>query len=95
MRRAVAAGAGHGLAFLNAQQELNELAPAARRGEVTAAFVSSIYFLVASAVVSLGVLDEFFSLTASVAAVAAGLIAIAVAATAWQLVPAHGELKTA
>jgi MFS family permease len=87
---AVAAGAGHGLAFLNAQQELNELAPAARRGEVTAAFVSCIYFLVASAVVSSGVLDEFFSLTASVAAVAAGLIVIAVAATVWQLAPARG-----
>jgi hypothetical protein len=81
---AVAAGSGHGLAFLNAQQELNELAPANRRGEVTAAFVSSIYFLVATSVISSGVLDEFFSLTASVAAVAAGLIAIAAVATGWQ-----------
>jgi MFS family permease len=81
---AVATGSGHGLAFLNAQQELNELAPSARRGEVTAAFVSCIYFLVATAVVGAGVLDEFFSLTASVAAVAAGLMALALAATAWQ-----------
>jgi MFS family permease len=81
---ALAAGTGHGLAFLNAQQELNELAPSERRGEVTAAFVSCIYFLVATAVVGVGILDELFSLTASVAAVAAGLMALALAATAWQ-----------
>jgi MFS family permease len=81
---AVAAGSGHGLAFLNAQQELNELAPANRRGEVTAAFVSCIYFLVATSVVSSGVLDEFLSLTAAVATVAAGLIVVAAVATAWQ-----------
>jgi hypothetical protein len=38
----LAAGTGHGIAFINAQQELNEIAPAERRGEVTAAFIAAI-----------------------------------------------------
>ena len=80
---AVAAGAGHGLAFLNAQQELNDLAPRQRRGEVTAAFISCIYFLVATAVISSGLLDEWFSLSVSVGAVAAALIVIAGATALW------------
>src|SRR5204862_3976652 len=75
---ALAAGTGHGLGFLNAQQELNELAPAQRRGEVTAAFISCIYFLVATAVISSGLLDLHFSLTVSVGAVASALIVVAV-----------------
>jgi len=82
---ALAAGTGHGLGFLNAQQELNELAPAQRRGEVTAAFISCIYFLVAMAVISSGLLDLHFSLTVSVGAVASALIVVAVSTAAWQL----------
>jgi hypothetical protein len=74
---AFAAGIGHGLTFLNAQEELNELAPAERRGEVTAAFIACIYFLVASAVIGTGLLDELLSLSASVAAVAIGLVGLA------------------
>jgi MFS family permease len=82
---ATAAGAGHGLAFLNAQQELNELAPPQRRGEVTAAFISAIYFLVATAVISTGVLAEWFSLSLSVTIVAATLMTLAAATATWQL----------
>jgi MFS family permease len=81
---AVAAGGGHGLGFLNAQQELNELAPAQRRGEVTAAFISCVYFLVATAVITSGLLDLHFSLTFSVSAVAVALIVTALAIAAWQ-----------
>ena len=81
---AAAAGTGHGLAFLNAQQELNELAPAGRRGEVTAAFISCIYFLVACSVIASGVLDLRFSLSVSVGAVAGALVALAAATAAWQ-----------
>ena len=55
---AAAAGAGHGLAFVNAQQELNEIAPAERRGEVTSAFIASIYALVAVSVIGTGALDR-------------------------------------
>jgi len=86
---ALAAGAGHGLAFLNAQQELNDLAPRERRGEVTAAFISCIYFLVATSVITTGALDRAFSLTVSVAAVAIGLIVLAIAGIVWQLPRLH------
>jgi MFS family permease len=82
---AVAAGAGHGLAFLNAQEELNDLAPAERRGEVTAAFIACIYFLVATAVIGTGLLDLGASLSLSVSIVAVALIALALAGACWQL----------
>jgi hypothetical protein len=81
---ALAAGAGHGLSFLNAQQELNELAPARRRGEVTAAFISCIYFLVATAVISSGLLDLWLSLAAAVGSVATLLGAFALTLALWQ-----------
>jgi MFS family permease len=86
---ALSAGAGHGLCFLDAQQELNELAPEERRGEVTSAFISVIYFLVASAVVATGLLDLRFSLALSVAAVSLVLLAAAVGAAVarWRAFP--------
>lgn len=89
----LAAGAGHGLAFINAQQELNELAPPERRGEVTAAFVACIYFLVASSVISVGLLDEAVSLATALALVAAVLVAAALATAAWQLRRAGGASR--
>jgi MFS family permease len=82
---ALLAGAGHGTAFLSAQEELNDLAPPARRGEVTAAFIACIYFVVATAVIGSGVLDLGLSLSLSVEAVAACLAAGALAEVAWQL----------
>jgi MFS family permease len=82
----LAAGIGHGLGFLNAQQELNEIAPQERRGEVTSAFIACIYALVASAVIGTGVLDEEFSLSVSVGAVAIGLTVCALVAAGWQAV---------
>ena len=84
---AVSAGAGHGIAFVSAQEELNDLAPPARRGEVTAAFIACIYFLVATAVIGTGLLDLGLSLSASVELVAALLAATALAGIAWQLRP--------
>src|SRR5436305_11698093 len=81
---ALAAGAGHGLCFLDAQQELNELAPDERRGEVTSAFISAIYLLVATAVIGTGLLDLRFSLGVSVAAVSIALLAAAVGAAIGQ-----------
>jgi hypothetical protein len=80
----IAAGAGHGLAFLNAQEELNEIAPEDRRGEVTAAFIACIYALVASSVIATGLLDERFSLSVSVDAVVIVLAACSLATTGWQ-----------
>jgi MFS family permease len=82
----VVAGAGHGVVFLTAQQELNELAPAERRGEVTAAFIACIYFLVASFVITSGLLDTIFSLDTSVEAVGSVLIVVVLAAAAWHAV---------
>jgi predicted MFS family arabinose efflux permease len=82
---AVAAGAGHGLGYLSAQEELNHLAPGDRRGEVTAAFIACIYFLVATSVISTGLLDLWLSLSVAVGAVALALTACALATAAWQL----------
>jgi MFS family permease len=79
----LAAGFGHGLAFLNAQQELNELAPQQRRGEVTAAFIACVYALLATAVVGSGLLDEYVSLTVAVAVAAGVLAALASAVALW------------
>jgi MFS family permease len=79
----VLAGIGHGASFLDAQQDVNELAPEERRGEVTAAFIAAIYGVVASAVIGAGLLDTRFSLQASVAVVAAALAVAAVALGAW------------
>jgi MFS family permease len=79
----IVAGAGHGITFLNAQQELNEIAPEERRGEVTAAFIACIYFLVAASVIGTGLLDLRFSLSVSVIAVSVALFGCAVVASAW------------
>jgi len=81
----IVAGVGHGIAFLTAQQELNELAPGERRGEVTAAFIACIYFLVATFVIASGLLGSVFSLDASVETVGSALIALALAAAVWHV----------
>ena len=92
---AIAAGAGHGLCYLDAQQELNELAPEERRGEVTSAFISVIYFLVASAVIGTGLLDLRFSLAVSVAAVSLVLLAAAggAAIARWRASSTDGRVR--
>jgi len=46
----------HGLTFLDAQAELNDMAPVDRRGEVTAAFIVCIDVLVGGSVVGAGLL---------------------------------------
>jgi small-conductance mechanosensitive channel len=79
----IVAGAGHGIAFLTAQQELNELAPEERRGEVTAAFIACIYALVASFVIAAGLLDTAFSLDTSVETVGSVLLVVALGTAAW------------
>jgi predicted MFS family arabinose efflux permease len=82
---ALLAGTGHGIGFLGAQDELNRIAPGDRRGEVTAAFISCIYLVVASSVIGVGLLDLRLSLAASVDAVACVLGVTALATAAWQL----------
>jgi MFS family permease len=79
------AGAGHGFGFLNAQDELSAIAPPDERGGVTAAFISCIYFTVATSVISTGLLDEWVSLSIAVSSVFVVLAVLAVVSTAWQL----------
>jgi predicted MFS family arabinose efflux permease len=90
---AVAVGGGHGVAFLNAQDELNRIAPSEHRGEVTAAFISCIYALVGGAVLASGLLDEGVSLTIAVSLVAVTLAATALLGAGWQIRarPARGR----
>lgn len=80
---AVLTGAGHGIGFLYAQDDLNRIAPPDRRGEVTAAFITAIYVGVAGSVISVGLLDTRVSLAVAVGIVAAVLAAVALAAGAW------------
>jgi predicted MFS family arabinose efflux permease len=83
---ALLAGAGHGLAFLGAQTEVNHIAPADRRGEVTAAFMSCIYGGVAVSVIGVGVISSSSqSLFTAVAAFAAAIGATAVLTAGWHL----------
>jgi hypothetical protein len=81
---AVVTGLGHGLGFLNAQHELNDIAPARRRGEVTAAFICCIYALVGGAVIATGLLDLGMSFNASLECVAVVLAFAAAGAAVWQ-----------
>jgi MFS family permease len=82
---ALVAGAGQGLAFLTAQEELNELAPDERRGEVTAAFIAMTYVCVAGFVIASGLLALGMSLQAAVETVAAALIVVSLATAVWQV----------
>ena len=82
---AVLGGAGHGLAFLGAQADINELAPIERRGEVTAAFISCIYSGVAISAIGVGLLSTALSLRTAVTIFAVVVGAMAVSATAWHL----------
>jgi MFS family permease len=79
------AGVGHGIAYLSAQEELNELAPERERGEVTAAFIACIYAIVAAAAIAAGLLDVWLSLAGSVAIVSGALITLGLSLVAWLL----------
>ena len=80
---AMLTGAGHGIGFLYAQDDLNRIAPGVRRGEVTAVFITCIYVAVAGSVIAVGLLDTRISLTVAVGIVAAVLAVTALAAGAW------------
>jgi MFS family permease len=81
----VLAGAGHGLAFLGAQADLNRIAPDDRRGEVSAAFAVFIYLGVATAVIGVGLLALVVSLFAAVGVFAAVVGTVALACATWHL----------
>jgi MFS family permease len=81
---AIAVGSGHGIAFLSAQDELNELSPDEQRGEVTAAFIAVIYAVVAASSVGAGLLDAFTTLPVAVTVVCGCLVALELAAVSLQ-----------
>jgi MFS family permease len=82
---AILGGAGHGLAFLGAQTDINELAPIERRGEVTAAFISCIYSGVATSAIGVGLLSTALSLRTAVTIFAVVVATTAISAIAWHL----------
>jgi MFS family permease len=82
---ALLSGAGHGLAFLGAQADINELAPIERRGEVTAAFISCIYCGVATSAIGIGLISTTLSLRTAVTIFAVVVGATALAAIAWHV----------
>jgi MFS family permease len=82
---ALVAGAGQGLSFLTAQEELNELAPDERRGEVTAAFIAVTYACVAGFVIAAGFVALALSFERAVETVAAALIAVALGTAVWHV----------
>jgi MFS family permease len=82
---ALLAGVGHGMAFLGAQADLNAIAPADRRGEVTAAFFMCIYLGVALSAIGTGLLATATSLETAVAVFAVVTGAASVAAVMWHV----------
>jgi MFS family permease len=84
------AGAGHGVAFLAAQSELNAAAPPGRRGEVNAAFYTLTYLGVAACVISVGLLTLSIALSSAVDAFAGVVGAVLVLTAAWHLGAAGG-----
>ena len=62
----VLSGAGHGLAILAAQGQINLAAPPDRRGAVNAAFYTLIYLGVATSVMSIGLLTLVVALSTAV-----------------------------
>jgi predicted MFS family arabinose efflux permease len=82
---AVFAGSGLGLTYFGSQAEINHLAPGARRGEVTAAFLTCVYLGVAATAISTGLLSDAYSLPTAIAAVCAVAGMTALVAVGWQL----------
>ncbi|HET6549281.1 MAG TPA: MFS transporter, partial [Solirubrobacter sp.] len=80
---ALLTGAGHGIAFLGAQAQLNLAAPSDRRGEVNAAFYMLIYLGVATTVISTGLVTLVAPLSSAITSFASVTAAIALATAAW------------
>jgi MFS family permease len=82
---AVLAGSGLGLGYFGSQAEINGLAPAERRGEVTAAFITCVYSTVSVTVISTGLLSDLTTLSTAVAIVGGAVATLAAGATVLQL----------
>ena len=74
---ALLAGTGLGLGYFGSQAEINQIAPPERRGEVTAAFITTLYTGVSTTVISVGVLSDAYSLYTAVAVAGIAITAVA------------------
>jgi MFS family permease len=82
---ALLSGLGVGLGYFGSQADVNQLAPAERRGEVTAAFITCIYTGVAVASITVGLLSNVLSLFGAVMVTASVIAATAAATAIWHL----------
>lgn len=80
---ALLAGAGLGLGYFGAQADINEIAPPERRGEVTAAFITTLYTGVSTTVITVGVLGDAYSLYTAVTVAGIAIAVTACATAAW------------
>jgi hypothetical protein len=82
---AILAGAGHGVAFLAAQDELTRIAPAQQRAEVSAAFYVCIYLGVSVPVIGIGLVAVTTTLYTAITTFAAVTGGGALILAAWHL----------
>jgi len=82
---AVLAGAGHGLAFLAAQDNLTQITPPEQRAAVSASFYVCIYLGVAVPVIGIGILAATVSLFAGIAVFSAVTGTAALVLAVWHL----------
>jgi MFS family permease len=87
---ALLAGTGLGFGYYGSQAEVNRLAPAERRGEVTAAFITCMYSGVVVTVVATGLIADAVSLSTAVTVAGIGVAALASATTIWHVVARDG-----
>jgi MFS family permease len=87
---AVFAGGGLGTALFGGQTEINRLAPPERRGEVTAAFFTCLYFGVATAAIATGLMADAYGLETAITVASAALAAVGIGTTIWHLAAARG-----
>lgn len=89
---AALAGFGNGTALFGAQTEINLLAPRERRGEVTAAFIASLYGGVAVTAVGAGLLADAYGLSTAVAVIGAIVAGVAAMTALWHLAASRATL---
>ena len=82
---AVLAGTGLGFGYFGSQAQINRLAPAERRGEVTAAFITCLYSGVTVTVITTGLLSDAISLYTAVAVAGIAVAAVALTTAGWHL----------
>ena len=81
----ILAGAGHGMAFLAAQDDLTRIAPDPQRAEVSAAFYVCIYLGVSVPIIGIGLVAVATTLFTAIATFAAITGAGALVLAAWHL----------